>query len=94
MSALGGIYARAAAGVDEDGGGGGQNANGDTAASGGGDIRGTEEGEGDEGAGGLEGLLASLAAPSPEAQSVLVDLGRTALKASGRLCVTRVHLMV
>eukprot|EP00903_Cladosiphon_okamuranus_P014428 g13389.t1 len=66
VTALAAIYARAAAGVDEEGGGGGAG-------------EGEEEGEG--GVRGLEEVLASLSAPSSEVQSVLADLGRTALKA-------------
>lgn len=80
VTALAVIYAKAAAGVEEDGGRERQHAAGEAATIGGGDDRAKGEDEGGGGTGGLEGLLASLPAPSPQAQSVLVDLGRTALK--------------
>lgn len=77
VAVLAEVYARAAAGVDD-------NAN---AIANGGDVAGdVGGGRAEEEEGGLEGVVARLPAPSSAERSVLVDLGRTALKV-GMFCL-------
>lgn len=72
------MYARVAAGLGEE--------------TNGGNVDGADGGAEDGGMGGsLQGLLASLPAPSSDAKSALVDLGRTALKVDGAVSVLMCH---
>lgn len=83
VTVLAEVFAREAAGQGEEAG---TTSGKDATAAGSGEAGGSGGG-GAEQNGGVESLLPVLPAPSPEAQSVFVDLGRTALKVCRMACL-------